>query len=88
MIEISENKKVCEVTLEVEGDPATVSAYAVYQKNMKKKAKDLTKNDKNDKNAGNENNKNEKSKNALLLLQEAGKQLGVYGITKLIDCFR
>ena len=33
---------------------------------------------------------NEKKRllNPLYLLQEAGKQLGVYGLAKIIDCYR
>lgn len=81
-VKIMENvKKVDMIELEENENPATVSAYAVYEKNRKKKARDLKK-------ADAESNERKRSTNPLYLLQEAAKQLGVYGLAKIVDCYR
>jgi len=69
--------------LEVNGNPTKVSAFQVYNENKvrrKKQSKAKTETDTALKKA--------KSRCPLALLQEAGKTLGVYGLSKVADCFR
>lgn len=68
--------------LEINGNPKNVSAFSVYSENKNRKKK-------------NSKNKNEqevikktKSSNALMLLQEAAKSLGIFGFAKVLDCYR
>eukprot|EP00092_Neocalanus_flemingeri_P007797 GFUD01008418.1.p1 GENE.GFUD01008418.1~~GFUD01008418.1.p1 ORF type:complete len:1264 (-),score=415.99 GFUD01008418.1:202-3993(-) len=68
--------------LEINGNPKNVSAFAVYSENKNRKKK-------------NSKNKNEqeamkktKPSNPLVLLQEAAKSLGIFGLSKLLDCYR
>jgi len=68
--------------LKVNGNPKEVSAFSVYSENKNRKKK----NSKNK--SGKEPTKKSKTSNPLLLLQEAAKSLGIFGITKVMECFR
>ena len=62
-------------------DPAdaNLSAFAVYDKNKKKRL---------GKKIDSGPAEKKKASNPLVQLLEAGKMLGLYGLTKLVDCFR
>ena len=69
-------------SIEFNGNPNEVSAFSAYSENRNRKKK-------------NSNNKIEaelaaktKSTSPILLLQEAAKALGVYGLSKSMDCFK
>ena len=66
--------------LNYQGNPETISAFATYEKNRKKKTNKKTDLD--------EMNKKKRSWNPLIQLQEAGRSLGVYGLNKVVECFR
>eukprot|EP00090_Calanus_glacialis_P008375 TRINITY_DN16703_c0_g1_i1.p1 TRINITY_DN16703_c0_g1~~TRINITY_DN16703_c0_g1_i1.p1 ORF type:complete len:1265 (-),score=475.87 TRINITY_DN16703_c0_g1_i1:242-4036(-) len=68
--------------LEVNGNPKEVSAFSVYNENKNRKKKNSK--NKNEK----EPVKKTKPSNPLLLLQEASKSLGIFGISKVLDCYR
>jgi len=67
--------------LVVSGNPKNISAYSAYSDNQKRK-----------KNSKNKNvlevNSNKSSNNPLVLMQEAAKQLGVFGILKVLECWK
>lgn len=68
--------------LEINGNPKEVSAFSVYSENKNRKKK-------NSKNKSEkELPKKTKTSNPLLLLHEAAKSLGIFGMTKVLDCFR
>ena len=69
-------------TLEVDGDPATISAFAVYDKQRRKKAA------KRPVEAEPANNNKVAARNPLAQFLEAGRTLGVYGLAKTVDFFR
>jgi len=73
------NKNLKNDILQFEGDPATISAFAVYEKNKKKKSS---------KKAEDNSNRKKTTTNPLLMFLEAGKLLGLYGLSKIVDCFR
>ena len=66
--------------LNYQGNPETISAFSTYEKNRKK--------NKNRKAEQEESNKKKKSWNPLVQFQEAGRSLGIYGLNKIVDCFR
>lgn len=73
------NEKNTEM-LDYQGNPETISAFSTYEKNRKK--------NKNRKAEQEESNKKKKSWNPLVQFQEAGRSLGIYGLNKIVDCFR
>lgn len=78
------NKNLRNETLSFEGDPATISAFAVYEKNKtKKKARKKSEDEEVV-----SNRKKTTTSNPLLVFLEAGKLLGLYGLSKIVDCFR
>ena len=67
-------------TIEFNGNKKQVSAFSVYSENRNRKKK-------------NSNNKVDtetaaKTQNPILMLQEAAKQLGVFGLSKILDCYK
>jgi len=72
-----------ENNLELSGSPATISAFAVYSENRGKKKKNSRGKQDLDITA-----QKQKTTNPILLLQEAAKNLGIYGLSKILDCFR
>ena len=74
---LKENENI----LEVSGDPKAVSAFSVYAQNKKKKKPSRSRLDQ-------EQVARTKSSDPLVLLQEAAKQLGVFGLVKAADCLK
>ena len=70
-----------ENVLEVSGDQKTVSAFSVYAQNKKKKKPSRSR-------VEQEQLARTQSSNPLVLLQEAAKQLGVFGLVKAADCLK
>merc|ERR1719186_180205 len=66
--------------LEITGSPATISAFAVYSENRGKKNKGKQEID--------NSALKEKTTNPVIVLQETAKNLGIYGLAKILDCFR
>jgi len=68
--------------LEINGNPKEVSAFSVYSENKNRKKK-------NNKNKNEQETiKKTKTSNAIILLQEAAKSLGIFGLSKVLDCFK
>jgi len=81
-IQVLDNPGKVQEILEINGNPKDVSAFSVYTENKNRKKK-------NSKNKGDkEPPRKTKSSNPLLLLQEAAKSFGVFGLGKAVDCFR
>jgi len=95
--EMNENTESRRNIIEYEGDPSTISAFEVHQKNKKKAARNRTESEStnnkkrtgnNSTSCGQNSNNNNCSNNPLMALQAAAKSLGLYGFSKVIDCFR
>ena len=70
-------------TLDITGDPRNTSAFAVYSENKGRKKKNSK-----SKQECELTSQRQKSTNPISLLQEAAKNLGIYGLSKMLDCFR
>ena len=66
-------------TIHVNGNPKEVSAFGVYADNKKKKKQSKT---------DREALSKAKTNNPLIHLQEAAKQLGIFGLVKTVDCLK
>ena len=75
----SKKKENNNTTIHVNGNPKEVSAFSVYAENKIKKKPTKTKSEREALNKG-------KSNSPLTHLQEAAKQLGIFGLVKTLDC--
>jgi len=80
-IKMVEKNDTLQEILEINGNSRDKSAFAVYSENKTKKKKNTKRNEK-------DIIRKPKTSNPLVLLQEAVKSLGIYGMSKAIECFK